>query len=88
MNENLRERTDQATSTEDLNAEAIDLNKELLALEQRLADLKTANGGSLPELYQFNLSTLERTEREISDVRCASRNWTSARSSWPPSWPS
>ncbi|MCB1698678.1 MAG: hypothetical protein KDI34_20850 [Halioglobus sp.] len=70
LNENLRERTDQATSTEDfLNAEAIDLNKELLALEQRLADFKTANEGSLPELYQFNLSTLERTEREISDVK-------------------
>ena len=70
LNENLRERTDQASSTEDfLNTEAIQLDQELLALEQRLADFKTANEGSLPELYQFNLSTLERTHQNISDVK-------------------
>lgn len=70
LNENLRNRTEQATSTEDfLNTEAEQLNEELLTLEQRLADFKTANEGSLPELYQFNLSTIERTQREISDVQ-------------------
>lgn len=70
LDENLRDRTDQATSTADfLEAEAQQLNEELLGLEQRLANFKQANEGSLPELYQFNLSTLERTQREISDVK-------------------
>lgn len=70
LNENLRDRTDQATSTADfLEAEAQGLNEELLELEARLAIFKGANEGSLPELYQFNLSTLERTQREISDVQ-------------------
>jgi succinoglycan biosynthesis transport protein ExoP len=70
LNENLRERSDQAASTEKfLSSEVVLLNQELLALEQLLADFKTENEGSLPELYQFNLSTLERTQREISDVK-------------------
>lgn len=70
LNENLRDRTDQAASTEEfLASEAALLNVELLNLEQRLADFKTQNEGSLPELYQFNLATLERTQREISDVK-------------------
>ncbi|MEE4110479.1 MAG: Wzz/FepE/Etk N-terminal domain-containing protein, partial [Halieaceae bacterium] len=70
LNENLRDRTDQARSTADfLEAEAGRLNAELVALEEQLARFKSANEGSLPELYQFNLSTLERTQREISDVR-------------------
>lgn len=70
LNENLRDRTDQATSTADfLEGEASRLDRELVELEARLAAFKSANEGSLPELYQFNLSTLERTQREISDVR-------------------
>jgi succinoglycan biosynthesis transport protein ExoP len=74
LNENLRDRTDQAASTEEfLSSEAVLLNDELLELEQRLADFKTQNEGSLPELYQFNLTTLERTQREISDVKLRSQ---------------
>lgn len=70
LNENLRERTRQVTSTEEfLKSEADQLNKELLALEQRQADFKTAHEGSLPESYQFNLATLERTRGEVSDVQ-------------------
>jgi succinoglycan biosynthesis transport protein ExoP len=68
--ENLRDRVDQVASTEEfLNDEAEQLNQELLTLEQRLADFKIANEGSLPESYQFNLSTLERANREHSDVQ-------------------
>lgn len=70
LNENLRTRTSQAASTSKfLTTEAGLLNKELTALEVELADFKKQNEGSLPELYQFNLSTLERTQREVSEVK-------------------
>lgn len=70
LNENLRDRSVQAASTEEfLNSEANELNEELLGLEQRLADFKIAHEGSLPELYQFNLTTLESTRREYSDAQ-------------------
>jgi len=70
LNENLRERTRQVTSTEEfLKTEAEQLNKELVALEQRMADFKTAHEGSLPESYQFNLTTLERTQVEFYDTK-------------------
>jgi polysaccharide biosynthesis transport protein len=70
LNENLRERTRQVTSTEEfLKTEAEGLNKELVALEQRMADFKTAHEGSLPESYQFNLTTLERTQVEFYDTQ-------------------
>lgn len=69
LNENLRNRNDQAASTEIfLSIEAERLNNELLNLEQSLADFKTTNKGSLPAQYQFNLAIIERTHREISDV--------------------
>ena len=69
LNENLRNRTDKAASTAAfLEAEATSLNNELLDLEAELATFKEDNEGSLPELYQFNLSSLERTSREASDI--------------------
>jgi len=69
LDENLRNRTDKAASTAAfLEAEATSLNNELLDLEARLAVFKEDNEGSLPELYQFNLSSLERTSREASDI--------------------
>ncbi|MCB1679484.1 MAG: hypothetical protein KDI16_12450 [Halioglobus sp.] len=69
LNENVRERTLQATSTSEfLTAEADRLNEELLELEQRLADFKIQNEGSLPDQYSFNLSTLERATRELSNI--------------------
>ena len=67
LNENLRDRTEQARSTADFLAqEAQELDAELMEVEQRLAKFKVDNEGSLPELYQFNLSILERSEREMS----------------------
>lgn len=69
LSENRRERTEQATSTaEFLSTEAERLNAELLELEDRLAAFKSANEGSLPELYRYNLTALERLERESSDL--------------------
>lgn len=70
LDENLRDRVDQVASTEEfLKAEAEQINQELLALEQRLADFKIANEGSLPESQQFNLATLERSQSEFSNVQ-------------------
>lgn len=70
LNENLRDRAKRMANAEEfLDMEANKLNKELLAMEQRLADFKTENEGSLPELQGFNLSILERTEREMSDLK-------------------
>ncbi|MFV8819495.1 Wzz/FepE/Etk N-terminal domain-containing protein [Haliea sp. E17] len=69
LSENRRERTEQVASTaEFLATEAERLNAELLELENRLAAFKSANEGSLPQLYQYNLSALERMEREGSDL--------------------
>jgi uncharacterized protein involved in exopolysaccharide biosynthesis len=66
LNQNLRDRNAQAVSTaEFLEQEVNDLNAELLDVEQRLATFKTENEGSLPELYQFNLSILERAQQDI-----------------------
>ena len=69
LNENQRTRTDTAVSTSQfLSDEARTLEKELLDLEQQIAAFKQLNEGSLPELYQFNLSVIERTNRELTDL--------------------
>ncbi|NQX87055.1 MAG: lipopolysaccharide biosynthesis protein [Halioglobus sp.] len=70
LDENLRDRVGQVASTEAfLASEAGQLNSELLNLEQRLADFKIAHEGNLPELYQYNLATLERTQQEYANVQ-------------------
>lgn len=70
LNENKRDRAEQATSTEEfLAAQAESLNNELLELEQHLADFKSTNEGSLPEQYMFNLQMLERSQREMSSIK-------------------
>ncbi len=69
LNENLRSRTVKAAgASEFLAAEAETLDSELKTLEARLAAFKEENKGALPEFHQFNLSVVERTEREISDI--------------------
>lgn len=69
LDTNLRARSDRAASAaEFLAAQSKALNGELLVLEARLADFKALNQGALPELHQFNLSKVERIEREISDI--------------------
>jgi uncharacterized protein involved in exopolysaccharide biosynthesis len=69
LNENLRTRSQQATGTSDfLKGEAEALNAELLAKEQQIAAFKESSGSALPEFQQLNLSSLERAERELSDV--------------------
>lgn len=69
LNENQRDRSSVAASTSQfLAGEAERLNAELLELERELAEFKLANDGSLPEQYEFNLDTLERTQRKLSDA--------------------
>ncbi|OUS12818.1 hypothetical protein A9Q89_04800 [Gammaproteobacteria bacterium 53_120_T64] len=69
LNTNLKARADRAAGASGfLAAQSESLNSELLILESRLAEFKALNKSALPELHQFNLSIVERTEREVSDV--------------------
>lgn len=66
LNENLRSRTEKSANTSDfLNEESTALSRLLEELETKLAVFKEDNEGSLPELYQYNLSVIDRTEREL-----------------------
>ncbi|MGK0442575.1 MAG: hypothetical protein ACJA0N_002387, partial [Pseudohongiellaceae bacterium] len=68
LNENLRSRTEKTTNTSEfLKSESLALSGQLEELESLLAQFKRDNEGSLPELYQYNLSIIERTERELID---------------------
>ena len=69
LDENLRARTDKASGAKRfLDAEAEALNLELREQEAVIAEFKQANEGALPELYQFNLNVVERTQRELTDI--------------------
>ncbi len=69
LNTNLSARTDKAAGASEFLAEQTRaLNSELLILEARLAEFKDLNKGALPELYQFNLGVVERTERELAET--------------------
>jgi len=69
LDENLRNRIERVENTEEfLAAQAANLNSELISLERAIADFKAQNGDALPELYQYNLSTLERRTAEVSDI--------------------
>lgn len=70
LNENLGIRSKQAESTEEFFvAESEALNREIKEMEARLAEFKAENEGSLPQLYQFNLGIVERTEQQILDAK-------------------
>lgn len=70
MNENLKSRTEKsATTTEFLKQEADQLNNHIRETEQKLSEFKAANEGALPELSQYNLSVVERSNSELNDAR-------------------
>jgi len=48
--------------------EAERVRKEVAELEAKLADFKLKNAGTLPELTEVNMGTMERTERDLRDV--------------------
>lgn len=69
LNENLRSRNEKSANTaEFLTAEANALQQELNRLEAELATFKEQHEGSLPELYDFNINTVSRTERELLEI--------------------
>jgi len=69
LNENLKSRTEKAAQASDfLSDESDRLRKQISGFETRLAEFKEKNAGSLPELSQFNLQMLERTDRELLEV--------------------
>lgn len=69
LEENLKERTQQTKSTSDfLTAEAESLSRQLSELDAQIANFKEQNKGALPELNQFNLSVVDRTESTLNDL--------------------
>lgn len=66
LNENLKSRTEKSEGASAfLRSESEALSATLRELESELAVFKAKNEGSLPELYQYNLSIIERTEQEL-----------------------
>src|SRR5687768_12735218 len=49
-------------------SEAERVRKDVAGLEARLADFKLKNAGTLPELTEVNMGSVERTERDLRDV--------------------
>lgn len=69
LDENLKERTEQTKSTSAfLTSEAKMLSAELAKLDASVAEFKEINKGALPELNQFNMSVVDRTELQINDL--------------------
>lgn len=70
LSENLRTRREQAAeTTEFLTNEADKLEASVNQLEVKLAEFKRENSGRLPEQSALNLQLMDRTERDLLDVR-------------------
>lgn len=69
LEENLRSRTRKTAETTGFLAEqANKLKKQISGLETNLADFKKKNIGQLPELMQFNLQLMQRSERDLLET--------------------
>ncbi len=70
MNENLKSRTEKSATTADfLKSEAEALNNHIKEIEEKLSAFKQANEGALPELSQYNMSVVERSDMELNESR-------------------
>lgn len=70
LNENLKTRTEKtATTAGFLKSEADSLHDHIREIEQNLSEFKQSNEGALPELYQYNLNVIERTDADLQDSR-------------------
>jgi len=70
LNENLTERTRLAQdASQFLDDEANRLSENVAALEGKLAAFKEKNVEQLPEMAQFNMQLMDRTEQELRDAR-------------------
>lgn len=69
MNENLKTRSEKtATTSSFLRNEADALRSRINELEEKVSQFKQRNEGALPELYQYNLSVIERSDAELRDA--------------------
>src|SRR5262245_8740873 len=69
LNENLETRKRMAGDTAAfLQEEAERVGREVAGLEQKIADFKSRNGDSLPELSQVNIQLVTRAQEEIRSV--------------------
>lgn len=70
MNENLKTRSEKtATTAEFLKNEAESLQAHISQLEGKISEFKQQNEGALPELYQYNLNVIERTNADLLDAK-------------------
>lgn len=70
LNENLKTRTEKtATTAGFLKSEADALHNHIRDIEQNLSEFKHSNEGALPELYQYNLNVIERSDADLQDSR-------------------
>jgi uncharacterized protein involved in exopolysaccharide biosynthesis len=70
LSENLRTRREQAAeTTEFLTSEAAKLDALVNGLASQLADFKKENSGRLPEQAALNMQLMDRTEREVIEVK-------------------
>jgi len=69
LNEDAKSRSSRASeTTKFLEKEAQRVNGELANLEKQIADFRLKNTLALPEKLQFNMSILERTEKNAADT--------------------
>jgi len=69
LNENVRNRTEQASeTTRFLEEEAEKFKTEIQKIENQIAEFKEKYSNSLPELLQVNLSSISRVENEIQQI--------------------
>jgi polysaccharide chain length determinant protein (PEP-CTERM system associated) len=70
LKEDLKERTDQSSSTlEFLRKEMVKLKTQLAEAEERMAGFKKQHADSLPELYQFNMQTVSSVDLTTAQAR-------------------
>ena len=70
LTENIKNRTKKAEETSEfLSEEAERLSNKLADLELRMARFKELNAGKLPQLMELNLQLLDRTERDIRELK-------------------
>ena len=66
LDENVKNRTNRAIETTAfLNEEANKFQRKIQRIEKKIAEFKDKYSDSLPELLQFNLSTIERLQEEL-----------------------
>jgi uncharacterized protein involved in exopolysaccharide biosynthesis len=70
LNENIKSRTEKVAETYDfLTSEADKLNQQIAEYETQLAVFKEKNANRLPELKDFNMQQMDRTETQLRDIQ-------------------